>query len=190
MRKFKALLVSLGILMLIFVSGFVGINIIMKIAVGHGNEIEVPDLTGVDFNVALKQCADLNLYLEQKEFIHNDEVERGKIISQDPHPNIKTKKFRTIKVVVSEGPEMVRIPFLENLSITEAKLRLENVGLYLGEKKYRYSDEVEKDKIIYSQPPADDLIARKSDVQVVVSLGRLTNSSERTDHWKDLLDNN
>jgi len=188
MTKYKPLLNALGLLVLIFLLGFVSINLIMKIIVGHRNEVMVPDLIGLDFEVAVKKCRDLKLYIEETEYINNDDIEKGKIISQEPHPDIMTKKFRTIKVVVSEGPEMIRIPFLENLSITEAKLKLENVGLNLGEKQYRYSDDVVKNRIIYSQPPADALIARKSEIQVVVSLGKLENSSERSEHWKNLLD--
>ncbi|HCX73013.1 MAG TPA: hypothetical protein DHM37_04775 [Candidatus Cloacimonas sp.] len=91
-------------------------------------------------------------------------------------------------MVVSEGPEMVRIPFLENLTLSAAKLKLENVGLKLGEKKYRYSDEVEADKIIYSQPFADELIPRNSSVDVVVSLGKLPQVSDKREEYKSLLD--
>ncbi|MBN2461348.1 MAG: PASTA domain-containing protein [Candidatus Cloacimonetes bacterium] len=188
MNSIKALGKIVVILFLLFLFAFIGVNIIMKLIVGHRNEVMVPNLIGMDFDVAVKTCKDLKLYIEGIENINSDEFEKGKIISQDPHPDIRTKRFRTIKVAVSEGPEMIRIPFLENLTITEAKLRLENAGLYLGEKKYRYSEEVEKDRIIYSQPTADALIARRSTVDVVVSLGQLSNSSSQSDKWKNLLD--
>ncbi len=188
MTNLKAFGISIGILFLIFFICFIGINIVMKIIVGHGNEVIVPELVDMDFNVAVKTCKGLKLYIEQKDFIHSDEIEKGRIISQEPHPNIKTKKFRTIKVTVSEGPEMVRIPYLDNLNVPEAKLKLENAGLLLGEKKYRYSDVVEKDRIIYSQPMADALIARKSNVDVVISLGKLNSKTTKTDKWKNLLD--
>ncbi|MCK4695545.1 MAG: PASTA domain-containing protein [Candidatus Cloacimonetes bacterium] len=189
MLKFKALLKSIGIMILVFIVGFIVINIIMKVAVGHRNEVRVPNIVGMDFNIAVKKCMNLKLYLEQSEFVHHEEFEKGMIISQNPHPDIMTKKFRTINVVVSEGPEMVRIPYLYNLTITEAKLRLENTGLLLGKKKYRYSDDVDKDKIIYSEPMADDLIARKSEITVAVSLGKLTDSSSKSNKWRDLLNN-
>jgi eukaryotic-like serine/threonine-protein kinase len=185
--RFKALLLTLLILIGLFIIGFVGINFFMKIIVGHGNDVKVPDLVGMNFNVAVKKCDNLKLYLEKVENVHSNDFEKGQIISQNPHPNILTKRYRTIEVVVSEGPEMVRIPYLYNLSVLEAKLKLESAGLLLGEKKYRYSDLVEADKIIYSEPMADDLIARKSEVAVAISLGKLENSSN-SDKWRDLLD--
>jgi len=184
----KAILVTTLILIVLFFVGFAGINLLMKLVVGHGNEVKVPNLVGMNFNVAVKKCDALKLYLEQKENVHNDDFEKGQIISQDPHTDIMTKKYRTVKVTVSEGPEMVRIPYLYNLSIIEAKLMLESAGLQLGEKKYRYSDLVEKDKVIYTEPMADDLIARKSKVAVAISLGKLENSSS-SDKWRNLLDN-
>jgi serine/threonine-protein kinase len=98
-----------------------------------------------------------------------------------------TKKHRTVHVVISKGPEMVRIPYLDNLSIVEAKLKLENAGLSLGKKVFRYSNEVDKGNIVNSRPMADELIPKKSDVDVVISLGKYTTSSGDDNKWKNLL---
>lgn len=188
MIKIKALLITLAIILGLFILGFFGINLGMKIMVGHGKIVEVPELKGMDINVAINKCNGLKLYVEQIDNVYSDDFEKGQIISQDPHANINTKNFRTIKVVVSEGPEMVRIPFLYNLAITESRLKLENVGLQLGKKQYRYSDIVEVDKVIYSEPNADALIAKKSEVDIVVSLGKLASSTTENNKWLNLLD--
>lgn len=187
MRKVKSFLAALFCLIIIFIIGFFLVNIIMKIAVGHGNEVLVPNLMNTDYNVAIKICEDHKLYLQQIEVVNNDEFEKGRIISQNPHPNIKTKKFRTVEVVVSNGPEMVRIPFLYNLNLTEAKLKLENAGLKLGKPIYRYSDDVDEGNVVYSQPVADELIAKRSPVDVIVSLGKYSSSSGSSNKWKNLL---
>jgi len=186
--KIKAFLIAVLILIGLFAIGFFTINFVMKLSVGHRNEVLVPDLTRMNFDMAVKKCNDMKLYVETKETVNNDDVEKGHIISQDPHPGIDTKRYRTIDVVVSDGPEMVRVPFLENLSVSEAKLRLQNVGLALGKVNYRYHDIVEKDRLIYSQPNADALLARKSKVEVFVSLGKLANSGSSSDKWKNLLE--
>ncbi|MBC8385717.1 MAG: PASTA domain-containing protein [Candidatus Cloacimonetes bacterium] len=187
-KKYIPSIAAFGILIILFIVGFFGTNIFMKIIVGHRNEVKVPDLTGVDFNVARKKCKDHKLYLKQSDLIHNDEIEKGKIIAQAPHPDIMIKKYRTISVVVSNGAEMVRIPYLDNLTIVEARLKLENAGLMLGKKIYRYSDDVMKDKIIFSQPMADELIAKKEKIDVIVSLGKLPDVSDKKNKYKYLLD--
>lgn len=186
-KKIKSFFTAVLILIVIFIFGFFLTNIVMKLVVGHGNEVKVPNLINVDFNVAQKICNENNLYLHEAEIINSDEVEKGRIISQNPHPDIMTKRFRTVDVVVSNGPEMVRIPFLYNLTVIEAKLKLENAGLNLGEKIYRYSDDVEEGRVVYSQPVADELIAKKNLVDVIVSLGKYSTTSPSNNKWKNLL---
>ncbi|MDO9576850.1 MAG: PASTA domain-containing protein [Candidatus Cloacimonadales bacterium] len=187
MRKVKSFSKAFVCLIFIFIIGFFLVNLIMKIIVGHGNEVLVPNLVNTDYNVAIKICEDHKLYLQQIEVVNNDEFEKGRVISQNPHPNIKTKKFRTVEVVISNGPEMVRIPFLYNLNVIEAKLKLENAGLNLGKKIYRYSDDVEEGMVVYSQPVADELIAKRSAVDVIVSLGKYSSNTSSNSKWKNLL---
>ncbi len=188
MKKLLSLLISLGILLMIFLLAFFGTDIVMKIVVGHRNEVRVPDLGNMHFDVARKKCKKINLYLKEIELVNNEDIEKNYIISQNPNPAIMTKKNRTIEVVVSNGPAMIRTPFLENLTVLQAKLKLENTGLHLGEKIYRYSEEVTKDKVIYSQPMAEELIAKNSEVKIVVSLGKFSNSSSSKDKWKNMLE--
>jgi len=186
MTKMKSILIALGVLAGLFIIAFFGTDLIMKIIVGHGNEVQVPLLIGEDYEVARKTCTEMKLYMEQSELVHDENIDKGKIISQKPNSGIMTKKYRTVSVVLSNGPEMVRIPYLDNLSIVEAKLKLENAGLYLGEKVFRYSDEVIKENVIYSQPMADELIPKKSSVTIIVSLGKYTTSSGDDNKWKNL----
>lgn len=186
--KIRAFLISVLILLGIFALGFFGTDLGLKIAVGHGNEVMVPDLTGMHFDVAAKKCTNLKLYLQETEAVHSDEIPKGRIISQEPHSNINTKRFRTVHVTVSKGPELVRIPFVENLTVVQAKLKLENAGLQLGKKIQRYSSDVKKGYVIGSQPSADELIPRKSEVDVIVSLGDYSSLEDKGDKWRTLLD--
>lgn len=187
MIKLKAILTVLTVLTGLFIIAFFGTDLIMKLIVGHGNEVQVPLLIGEDYEVARKNSKEMKLYLEKTDVVHDENIEKGKIISQIPNPGIMTKKYRTVNVVVSNGPEMVRIPYLDNLSVVEAKLKLENAGLFLGEKVFRYSDEVAKGNVIFSQPMADELIPRKSEVEIIVSLGKYTTSTGDDNKWKELL---
>jgi serine/threonine-protein kinase len=185
--KIKSFLLAVLILIVIFVAGFFLTNLVMKLVVAHGNEVKVPNLINLHYNVAQKICNENDLYLHEAEVVNNDDVEKGRIISQTPQPNIMTKRFRTVDVVVSNGPEMVRIPFLYNLTVVEAKLKLENAGLNLGKKIYRYSDDVAEGKVVYSQPIADELIAKRSPVDVIISLGKYSSTSSSSNTWKNLL---
>ncbi len=188
MIKIKAFLIACGIMLLLFIAGFIGINIVMSLITGTGNEVVVPDIVGQQFDVARKICRDLNLYVQQVEMRHDDEIEQNRIITQTPEANKTTKINRTVEVVVSKGPELVRVPYLDNISELEAKIRLDNIGLKLGEKIYRYSDEVTKDRIIYSQPLADDFVPKGSAVNIIISLGELPDASHRRDRYRNILE--
>ena len=188
MKIFKGFLVSVLILILSFVIGFFGINILMKFMVGHRNEVKVPDIVGLKKDSAVKRCKSVDLYMQETDYIHSNDIEKDKIISQEPHAGIMTKKYNTINVVVSKGPEQVHIPYLDNLSLEEAKLKLENAGLKLGKKIFRYSSSVKKGKIMYSDPMAEETIAKGSSVNVIISLGNLPDSRKNLNKYKNLLD--
>jgi len=189
MKKKKIGAFSLAILALLalFVIVFFSTDIIMKLVVGHSNEVVVPDLSGKNINVAIKECKAANLYVEVEQRVNDAAWEKDSVISQNPHSGIKTKKFRTVKVVVSDGPEMIRMPNLANFTLAEVKLKLSNLDLILGNVAYRYSNEVPKGNVIKSYPLAEDMIARKSSVDIYESLGMIKNSSSES-KWNDLLD--
>ncbi len=189
MRKTKigAFFLAILAMMFVFVIAFFGTDFVMKLVVGHANEVKVPNLVGKNINVAIKECKTANLYLEIEKKVNDDEIEKDDIISQNPHSGINTKKYRTVQVVVSDGPEMIRMPNLANLTVPEVKLKLSNLNLNLGNVAYRYSNDVEKGKVIKSYPLAEDMIARKSNVDIYVSLGMIKKTSQDS-KWSDLLD--
>jgi serine/threonine-protein kinase len=160
----------------------------MKIITGHGNEVKVPNIIGVNFDTARNRSKKLKLYVQKVDSKHSNDVAKGKVLSQSPNPGIMTKISRTIEVTVSEGPELVRVPFLDNITSREAKVRLKNTALKLGEIEYRYSEDVKKGKIIISTPIADAQIPKYSDVNVIVSLGKVPNTTKKSNKYKNLLD--
>ncbi len=186
--KLKAAALVLAILVFISIAGFISTNLLMSLVVGTGNEVIVPDLHDIHFDVARKSSRDIDLFVQQVEHQHHDEIPQNRIISQTPEPGRKTKPNRTIEVVVSLGPELIRVPHLDNITEREARLRLENVGLDMGQVLYRYSDRVDKDRIITSHPAAETYVHRGSEVSVYVSLGDLPDASDRHQRYRGLLD--
>jgi len=185
MKKIAGFFKAVLILILLFLIGFLSFNLVMKIFVDHRQEEKTPSVTGMSFETARQVCRNNNLYLEEVKRIISDDFPQGQIISQDPHPDIMTKRFRTVKVVVSDGPEMVAIPFLANLTVTQAKVKLQNAGLKLGKKNPRYSDEVDKDLVILSNPLAEQRIPRGSQIDIIISLGKFQGSDSKYDKYKD-----
>ena len=186
--KLKAFLIAGLILFGLFIFGFLATNAVMAVVVGSGNEVEVPDIVGLTFDAARKKCMDVNLYVQQVEERHDDKIAVNRVISQSPEPLKRTKINKTVEVVVSKGRELVRVPYLDNITEREARIRLDNIGLLLGNVAYRYSTQVDKDLVISSEPIADSFVPKGSRVNVIVSLGHLPDATQRRDRYRDLLD--
>ena len=159
----------------------------MKLVVAHKNEVVTPDLVNLSYTKAIKVCKKNGLYAKVDRYVNSKTVPKDKVISQEPHAGIKIKKYRTVKLVVSKGPELVRIPYLDNLTLSQARVKLENAGLFIGKKKYQYSKDLPKGRIIYSEPYADDLIPRGGKVDVIISLGKLKSGSSNANKYKKFL---
>lgn len=94
--------------------------------------IKITDFTGKDAKTAVKWFKDRHLKTAVTEEF-SDEVEKGKVISQDPKDG---ELFRddTVNLVVSKGPELVEIPRLRAMGVEAARDRLEALGLKVSEK--------------------------------------------------------
>lgn len=185
-KKILAFVLACLILLFAFILGFVMINFIMNKVVGKKNIIETPKLVEVHKDVARKRCKEMGLYTQIVKEEYNDEIEKNYIISQDPIPEKRIKKNRTIEVVVSKGPKLVRVPFLETLTKRQASLRLKNIGLKEGKINYRYSDNVKKGQVIYTEPPAEEQVPLRSEIELFISLGKIPDNSGQIDIYKQM----
>ena len=82
-----------------------------------------------------------------KEYAYDAEVEKGKVISQNPGANTKKTKGTRITIVISEGPETEKVPAgLIGKDEKEVQSMLEEMGFVVTIEK-QYSSEQEKDKV-------------------------------------------
>lgn len=186
MRHPVAILLALAVLVLVFVAGFFTANAFMRWYVGHENETEVPDLEGTHIDKAKKAARENNLYILESERVFHDSIPKNHVVKQTPDKGIRTKIHRTIHVTVSDGPELVSVPYLEGLTLDEANTRLSNAGLSMGQRDYWRSTDVARGKIIRSMPPAQSLVARQSRIDVIISQGS-TQFQDRKE-WESWLD--
>ena len=124
--------------------------IIMLIALYIGNliyknnfepeEVPVPNIEGLSENDANKILRESGLFLEVRGSKNDNEIEEGHIISQEPKDGMYVKPYSTVKVVVSLGPELVRVPNVIGKTKREAEIELENEGFTIGEPEYEYSE--------------------------------------------------
>lgn len=138
-------------------------------------KIKVPDFKGKTLAEGLKMV-DGKLTLLQAGTEHSDEVESGKIISQDVAVGSEVKPNTEVKLIVSSGkkPEEKKtatVPAVNGYWKDDAVAALEQVGL-VAEVTEEYSDTVEAGRVISSGLPAGTVVELKTTITITISKGK------------------
>lgn len=137
---------------------------------GPGGMVTVPEVEGrskVSAVDALQQTG-VGYALAS---VHHDVVAEDNVISTDPQGGTEVRRFNTVLVTVSLGPELFEVPDLTGLTQDEAEAALQDAELTLGPVTHEYSDTVEQGSVLSQSPAAADELRRNHAVSVVVSEG-------------------
>ena len=111
------------------VVAFVGLLIVLSMwfsgILFPGNEndlIELPSFVGMTLTEAQEEYKEL--IFEEEASRYSAEYEKGVIIDQNPSATKKVPKYTTIKVIVSLGQDMVKVPSVAGQSAESAKAML------------------------------------------------------------------
>ena len=171
----KRLKIALAILILILVTQ---IFIFAKFFLGGpGNkegQISAPDLYNLTLDEAQRSLDKLNLNIRVNiEDEYSNEVEKGKIISQQPMSGATLQEGDTVTLVLSKGPMKGYIPNVVGLTLGEAENILKENKLSLGNIKYEYSDTYNNGIVIAQDPKSGSESNQEwGTVNVVVSKGK------------------
>ena len=171
----KRLKIALAILILILVTQ---IFIFAKFFLGGpGNkegQISAPDLYNLTLDEAQRSLDKLNLNIRVNiEDEYSNEVEKGKIISQQPMSGATLQEGDTVTLVLSKGPMKGYIPNVVGLTLGEAGNVLKENKLSLGNIKYEYSDTYNSGIVISQDPKSGSENNQEwGTVNVVVSKGK------------------
>ena len=104
---------------------------------------------------------------------YSNEVEKGKIISQQPMSGSTLQEGDTVTLVLSKGPMKGNIPNVVGLTLGEAGNILKENKLSLGNIKYEYSDTYNNGIVISQDPKSGSENNQEwGTVNVVVSKGQ------------------
>ena len=101
----------------------------------------------------------------------SDTVETGYVIDQSVAEGTEITLDEEIIVYVSAGKETTTVPDVVGLTDDQATTMIEEKNLKVTH-GYEYSDTVEKDHVIYTDPTAGTEIAEGSEVKIVLSNGK------------------
>lgn len=144
----------------------------LALSLGRAKEVQIPNLINLTLEEAEEKAKELNLQVEVQEEKYHLEIPEGQIIEQDPgyQENYKVKEGTTVKVVVSKGQEIVKMPKVVGLTRDDAVNLLRDTGLEVTVEE-DYSDSVEKGYVIKQDTEEGEEIPAGTTVTIYVSSG-------------------
>ncbi|MEU3132759.1 MULTISPECIES: Stk1 family PASTA domain-containing Ser/Thr kinase [unclassified Streptomyces] len=139
--------------------------------INSGQFTQVPSLLGQTQQAAEQRLADAGLGLKGVDRVFSDTVERGEVVSSAPAPGDRIRGNGSVRLVVSRGPEIVRVPDVAGASLADARRTLKKVGLVPGMVTREFSEDVARGEVIGTDPRAGTDRRPDTAVALVVSKG-------------------
>lgn len=139
--------------------------------INSGQFTRVPSLLGQTEEAARRRLSDSGLELKGVGRAYSDNIDRGKVISSDPKSGTRIRGNGSVKIVVSRGPEIVKVPDVRGVGQAEARRALKKAGLVPGMVTKEFSEDVGRGEVIRTDPGAGAERHPDSAVALVVSKG-------------------
>ncbi|MFJ6983444.1 MULTISPECIES: Stk1 family PASTA domain-containing Ser/Thr kinase [unclassified Streptomyces] len=139
--------------------------------INSGQFTKVPAVLTQPQERAEKRLESAGLGVGKVSHAFSDTVKRGTVISTDPAPGARIRGNDSVNLVVSDGPETVKVPDLKGSRLDKAKELIKADGLEPGLVTEEFSDDVIKGFVIGSDPEAGTERRAGSAVALVVSKG-------------------
>lgn len=141
-----------------------------KITTEEVQSVAMLSVTGVSEEAALKMLSDAGFTNVKTEHVEDEKTQEGYVFEQSVKEGETIPADQEIVLKVSAGAEEVDVPEVTNYEDAQAVTLLQEAGFEVSH-AYDYSDDVEKDKVIKTEPAGGTKAAKGSKVIVTVSNG-------------------
>ncbi len=104
------------------------------------------------------------------DYEYNSEYEAGVICEQSPEPGTEIDPMQAISITISRGVKTERVPNVLGERLEYAKADLEACGFTVIV-EYEADNDVEKDRVIRTNPPAETKVPKGIEIILYVSSG-------------------
>jgi serine/threonine-protein kinase len=136
--------------------------------------VEVPDVVNKPQIEAEALIKEAGFKVGEPVEKHDPEVEKGKVISQNPKGGSRAEEGSTVILTISLGVEMGTVPDIVNMTEVEAKKALKDAGFEADPQPAIHSTEVGPGKVISQDPVAGSELEKGSKVSYMPSMGAET----------------
>ncbi|HMD11445.1 MAG TPA: Stk1 family PASTA domain-containing Ser/Thr kinase [Marmoricola sp.] len=103
---------------------------------------------------------------------YSETVAKGSVLRTDPAPGSRISKDGTVRAVISLGPERHAVPKVDGRTLDDAQAMLQESHLSFGRAIEKYSDTVQKGRVIKASPGVGTDLRRDTAVDLTVSKGQ------------------
>ncbi len=145
------------------------VSVLLNLFTRHNKYKQVPDFSGMNIEEARQAGRKASLRIEINDSLYVPMYEGGVILDQNPAPGAEVKSGRRIFVTVNSfRQKMVRIPYVTDFSLRQAKNNLEVAGLEIDRLIYRGDIAT---NYVLEEHYRGELITSGSDVRAEVGTG-------------------
>ncbi|AMS26463.1 hypothetical protein AEM51_04925 [Bacteroidetes bacterium UKL13-3] len=134
----KVISANLFAIVIVLVILFTGVSLVLNNTTRHGESLTVPDITGLKMEDAEKLLASKNLKFMITDSLFFEDKPKNSVLDQNPSPQSKVKEGRIVYITLnSSKAPLVNIPNLIDVSLRQAQVMLQSVGLKVGRLIYK-----------------------------------------------------
>ncbi|GAA0649489.1 Stk1 family PASTA domain-containing Ser/Thr kinase [Streptomyces thermocarboxydovorans] len=139
--------------------------------INSGQFTKVPPLLAKTEQQARDRLAEEGLEVGEVTEEYSDTVERGTVISTDPRAGARIRGNGSVSLVISKGPQRVRVPDLDGYPLDKARALLKEEGLEPGMVTREFSGTVPRGSVISTEPGKGTKVRGGAAVALTVSKG-------------------
>ncbi|MFI1163851.1 Stk1 family PASTA domain-containing Ser/Thr kinase [Streptomyces sp. NPDC020801] len=140
--------------------------------INSGQFTKVPPLLAKTETQARQRLRTAGLDVKNVKHAYSDTVRRGTVISTDPEAGARIRSNDSVTLTISDGPETVKVPDLQDRPLDEARDLLRKDGLEPGMVSRAFSEDVAEGSVISTNPGAGTKRHAGSAIALTVSKGR------------------
>lgn len=140
----------------------------VKVVISKGIELAtVPKVAGEKKDSAVTMLENAGLKPEIVEE-HNDNIEAGIVIRQEPEANEEVAKDSNVKIFVSLGTDKIAVPSVVGKTEADAKTEIENAGLKVNV-KYEENSAKSNGVVLKQEAEAGSMVAKDTAITIYVN---------------------
>jgi hypothetical protein len=163
--------VILALIVLVVVGGVFALAYFAMLVGNVPSDITIPDLVGKQYKDAQSIANAQHFTLVEASHDYSNNWPQGAIYQQTPMAGRSIKAGKPVSVWVSDGPQLLAVPDVSQMTLAKAQGVVQDSGLPVGSIDNEYDNTVPKGIVMSQQPAAGSQVSRVTAINLTVSKG-------------------